>query len=231
MTQQHTASAAGKPAGPGGFTLIEIVIAMTILAILAAAAIPSIRSVQRERLAREPIQELLRIAKEARLQAMREQRPYQVVLHSGGFTATRYYDPYLNFADITGFVAAADQVADDPIIPDADSATNGAAVVGDKAQGTPAFDSPGNLPPTARAPKKKEWIEKYQLPPGITYNVKFWHETDPTEIQGETVKLLVFQSSGVCEPFHIHLSRENATFDVDFSALTVDIVKEASQVK
>jgi len=223
--------AAGRPAGERAFSLIEIVIAMTILAILAAAAIPSLRGIQRERLAREPIKELVRVAKEARLQAMKEQRPYQVVLHSGGFTAIRYFSPYLNFADLAEFTTAANQVADDPLIPDNDPTINGASVQGANSQGTPAFDSPGNLPPTARAPKKKEWVEKYQLPPNTTYSVKFWHETEPTEIQGETLKLWVFQPSGVCEPLKLHLVRDNATFDIEFSALSVDIVKESSAVQ
>ncbi len=204
---------------------------MTILAIIAAAAIPSLRGLQRERLAREPVKELVRIAKEARLQAQKEQRPYQVVLHSGGFTATRYFSPYLTFADITEFVTAADQVAEDPLIPENDPTANGAAVQGDKSQGAAPFDSPGNLPPTSKVPKKKEWIEKYDLPPSTTYSVKFWHETDPTDIQGETVRLWVFQPSGICEPIKIHLARDNATFDIEFGSLSADIIKEASSVK
>ncbi len=204
---------------------------MTILAVIAAAAIPSLRGVQKERLAREPIVELTRIAKDARLHAMKEQRPYQVVLTATGFTATRYFDPYLSFADLSEFMTSAEQQADDePPPPDADSTQAGANVQADNMTAPPAFDSPGNLPPTTKLPQK-EWTEKYDLPQGVTYNAKFWHETDPTEIQGEVVKLWVFQPSGICEPLKIHLARDQATFDVEFSALTVDIVKEASAVQ
>ena len=218
-------------AAVAGFSLIEIVIAMTILAILAAAAIPSLRGVQRERLAREPIKELVRIAKDARLHAMKEQHPYQVVLHSGGFTATRYYDPYLHFADLAEFMTTTDMAADVDLPPEVDPTAAGANVQADNVTGAVAFDSPGNQPPTAKAPPKKEWTEKYDLPPGTTYSAKFWHETDPTDIQGETIKLWVFQPSGICEPLHLHLVRDKAVFDIDFSALTVDIVKEASSVE
>ncbi|MDB6117686.1 MAG: hypothetical protein JWO08_1467, partial [Verrucomicrobiaceae bacterium] len=182
---------------------------MTILAVLAAAAVPSLRGVQRERLAREPIKELVRIAKDARLHAMKEQRPYQVVMTSTGFTATRYFDPYLSFADLSEFLTTTDAMGDDePPPPDADPTSAGASVQADNITGPVAFDSPGNLPPTAKAPPRKEWTEKYDLPSGTTYSVKFWHETDPTDIQGEVVKLWVFQPSGICEPLKVHLTRD-----------------------
>ncbi len=216
---------------PAGFSLIEVVIALTILAVLSAAAIPSMRGVQRERQARVPIQELVRIAKDARLHAMKEQRPYQVVLTSTGFTATRYFDPYLSFADLSEFLTVIDQAGDEDPVQEADPTSAGANVQADNVTGPVAFDSPGNLPPTAKAPLKKEWTERYDLPPGTTYSVKFWHETDATDIQGEIVKLWVFQPSGICEPMKIHLARDQATFDIEFSALTVDIVHEASAIQ
>lgn len=204
---------------------------MTILAIIGAAMIPSLRGVQRERQAREPIKELVRLAKDARLHAMKEQRPYQVALHAKGFTATRYFDPYLQASELTTFMTVSDQQAEaDVPPPPADSTNAGANAKADNAQGAMAYDSPGNTPPTAKAAPQKEWTENYDLPAGTTYRAKFWHETDPVDIQGEVVKLWVFQPSGICEPLHLHLDREGATFDIDFSALTVDIVKEASTI-
>lgn len=203
---------------------------MTILAVMAAAAVPSLRGVQRERMAREPIKELVRIAKDARLHAMKEQRPYQVVMTSTGFTATRYFDPYLSFADLSEFLTTADMAADEEP-PPVDPTSAGANVQADNITGPVAFDSPGNLPPTAKAPPQKEWTEKYDLPQGTTYSVKFWHETDATDIQGEVVKLWVFQPSGICEPLKLHLARDQATFDVEFSSLTVDIVHESSAIQ
>ena len=72
---------------PAGFTLVEIIIALTIVIIIAAASIPTFKGLRAEQQALEPVQELTRMAKEARLRAMREKRPYQIVFHGTGFTA------------------------------------------------------------------------------------------------------------------------------------------------
>jgi hypothetical protein len=47
-------------------------------------------------------------------------------------------------------------------------------------------------------------------------------------VAGDVVKLWVFQPTGICDPIKLSLSNEAASFTVEFSALTVDIVKEAS---
>ena len=75
--------------GGRGFTLVEIIIAMTILIIIAAGSIPTFRGLQAEQQTREPIEALTRLAKEARSRAMKERRPYQVVIHASGLPVFR----------------------------------------------------------------------------------------------------------------------------------------------
>jgi len=69
------------------------VIALTIVAAMPAASVPTLRGLQNERIAREPIAELLRLGKDARLRAMKERKPYQVAITAQGFTASRDFDP------------------------------------------------------------------------------------------------------------------------------------------
>ena len=88
------------------FTLVEIVIALTIVAVLAAATVPMLKGFQDERLAREPVTALLKLAREARMRAMQEKRPYQVAFHATGFTASRYFNPYLQLTELNEFLAA-----------------------------------------------------------------------------------------------------------------------------
>ena len=214
---------------PGtGFTLIEVVIVLTILAVLAAATVPTFRGLQNERIAREPIAELLRLGKEARLRAMKERKPYQVAITAQGFTASRYFDPYLNLAELTEFLALADEAENqglkvDDVIEPASLAPDPSSV-GKVSESVPASNGQAQV-------IKAEWNERYTFPEGCLVALQFWHESVPVPVEGEMVKLWVFQPNGMCEPVKVQLQREKAKFDVEFSALTADIVREASEIQ
>ena len=219
-----------------GFTLIEIVIVMTILAVLAAATVPTFRGMQRERAAREPIAQLVDLAKEARLRAIKEKRPYQIAFTPTGFYATRYFDPYLTVTTLTDFVTQADLAAEAGLkeeeAPDAEAGAENQAITA-ALTGVAPGDTPANsTAATAESPQeaflKAEWVERYDLPVGTTVGVQYWYETVPTVVAGEMVKLWVFQPTGICDPIKLSLEREGASFAVEFSALTVDIVRETS---
>ncbi len=206
-----------------GFTLVEIVIALTIIVVITAAAIPSFRGFRDEQIAREPVTALVRMAKEARLRAMKEKRPYQIAFHAGGFTASRHFNPYLQLAELNEFIAAAEEgitgLRDDGIQDEPDSEVNASR--------------PGSALPLAPPPPQldNQWSESYQLPPGTNYTLKFWHEIQPFPIEGEIVKLWVFQPTGICQPLTIEMMRESATFHIEFSALTADITREIIDLK
>ncbi len=222
---------AGSPLPPmrtrshAGFTLVEVVIALTIVVIIAAASIPSFKGMRDEQLAREPIQELVRLAKQARLRAMKEKRPYQVAFASNGFTASRYFNPYLQLSELTQFLEE-DEAGTRRINPnedeeekDLDSSANTLAKRDDLALAPPPLKLDDN------------WHVHYDLPPNTRYTLEFWQDLEPTIVEGDVVKLWVFQPSGICRPLKIHLERETAVFDVEFASLTADIVKEAINVR
>ena len=146
---------------------------------------------------------------------MKEKRPYQIAFTSKGFAATRYLSPYLQAAQLDKFLQQTqlDEQAEDARPAPLDAVTTA----------TP----PGSSP----APAFKEWTQNYSLPAGTAYSVQFWHETNPTDVAGDLVKLWVFQPSGMCPPVTVKMERESATFQVAFSALTADIVKEISDIK
>ena len=207
-----------------GFSLVEIVIALTILTVLAAAAVPMFKGWRDEQLARQPVIELVRLAKEARLRAMREKRPYQVAFYQGGFVASRYFSPYLQFAELSEFMEQAEsgQFRLNPNADDADADLDAGA--GDK----PKTDLP--LAPTAQK-FDDNWNEHYNLPTDVQYTLKFWNEVQETPASGEVVKLWVFQPTGICIPLKLHLERESSIFDVEFNALTADITREVVDLK
>lgn len=207
-----------------GFTLVEIIIALTIVAVLAAATVPMFKGFQNERIAREPVTALLKMARECRMRAMQEKRPYQVAFHATGFTASRYFNPYLQLTELNEFLASGEE---EPLVEKT-------IEEGDKSD----LDSGANalkttdLPIAPPPPKFDEhWTEKYELPKEVKYALQHWYDAEPTVIEGDLVKLWVFQPSGVCQPLKIHVEGPASTFDVEFAALTADIVKETVDLR
>lgn len=208
---------AARIPGARGFTLIELVVVFTIVAVLAAAAIPSFQGLKDEQVAREPVAALARMAKEARLRAIREKHPYQIAFTEKGFSATRYLSPYLQAAELDRFLAEAQLTEPDP--------EDAAAEEPPTPAGSPT--DPAAAPP----PAFKEWTESYTLPEGTLCTVQFWHEVEPTQIAGAIVKLWVFQPSGICPPLTVRMEHERASFEVGFSALTADLISEKSEIR
>ena len=204
-----------------GFTLVEIVIALTIVAVLAAATVPMLKGFQDERLAHEPVTALVKLAREARMRAMTEKRPYQVAFHGGGFTASRYFNPYLQLAELQEFMATGENPPVEQPTFDKNDLDSGGSVT-----------KTTELPLAPPAPKYDEhWTEKYQMPQDMKYSLQFWYDTESTYLEGDLVRLWVFQPSGICQPLKIHIERDSVTFDVEFAAMTADIVKESVDLR
>lgn len=203
-----------------GFTLLEIVIVLTLLAIVVAASVPSLQGLRDEQTAREPITALAVLAKQTRLRAMQEKRPYQIAFTEQGFTATRYISPYLQAVQLEEFIQRAAIQADAVSLAQPEPESS--------AQGSSFTD---NSPAITTTPIAfKEWTERYTLPAGTTYSVQFWHESVPAPVAGNLVKLWVFQPSGMVSPITVRLNRENASFEASFNSLTADIVSEKSDL-
>lgn len=207
-----------------GFTLVEMVVALTIVAVAFTFTVPVIRSLRSEQQAREPIIELVRLAKEARIRAMREKRPYQVAFYPGGFVASRYFTPYLQLSELTTFLQE-EEAGVRRLNPNADD--------NDSDLDAGAGEIPKtDLPLAPAAPKLNDhWEEHYDLPQDVQYSLKFWHDLEETLIEGDVVRLWVFQPTGICQPLKIHLDRQSAVFDVEFGALTADITREVIDLK
>ena len=207
-----------------GFTLVEIVISLTIIIVIAAGAVPMFKGLREEQLAREPVIELVHLAKEARIRAMREKRPYQVAFYEGGFVASRYFTPYFQLSELTTFLQEEETGARrlNPNEDDNDSDLD----AGSGEQPKTA------LPMAPTAPKLDDnWQEHYELPKDVQFSVKFWNDVQETPVSGEIVKLWVFQPTGICVPLKLHLDRQSATFDVEFGALTADITREVIDLR
>lgn len=214
------------------FTLIELVLVLTILAVIAGAAVPSVTGMMQEAEARKPLEELARLAKRTRLRAMEEKRPYQIAFTSTGYTATRYLSPYLQAAQIDEFIERteheAEQKLEAGLIQENGEATPGSV----PAPPSPPPASGTDSPPQSVPPPHvfKEWTEKHTLPEGMTCSIQYWYEPQATSIEGTEVKLWVFQPTGMVTPLKVTMTTSSGTaYSADFNALTADIVKETSE--
>ena len=208
MKRCPTPLIACQPGGRCGaaFTLIEIILVLSLVAIMAAAAVPAINGLREDEAARKPLTELAKLAKETRLRAMHDKRPYQIAFTHNSFTATRYLSPYLELAELEKFLQApaADPQQEQQLRDEID-------------------DGLASIQPYVN------WTKSYSLPDNLSYNIQFWHEPAPTEIGGSLVKLWVFQPSGVVAPISINIIHGGNVHSATFTALTADIARTSSQ--
>jgi prepilin-type N-terminal cleavage/methylation domain-containing protein len=206
-----------------GFTLVEIIIAITIVAILAGAALPTITGIERERAAREPVAELLRMARSVRARAMAEQRPYQIAFDHRGFHAARFFNPYGESEEFDELVQEIALIEEQQEIIEA-SQERGIDMDAEREETYADRDFD-------KAREGMQFHEAYELPEGVNYELLYWGETEWIDMQSGLFRRWVFQPSGMCQPLRIRVQSENAFFEVEFHPLTGDIKSEQSWVE
>ena len=73
--------------GRHAFTLIEIIVAMTIIAVIAAVAIPTLKGLNEDEQRRAILVSIAEMVQTVRDRAMQERHPYEIVLEQGGLHA------------------------------------------------------------------------------------------------------------------------------------------------
>lgn len=213
-----TTSATGR--ADGGFTLVELIIAISVVSILAGLAVPAIDSVKRERQAREPVNALYLAARDVRLRAMKEQRPYQIVFDREGFRAARFFQPYGGREEFDQLRLELEQLDQRDAIIEAS-----------RARGI-------QLAPEEEPDLRREQVEEglrffaeYAFDPDLACSLKFWDETEWVNLSGGEFRRWIFQPSGMCEPLRVRVESDGAFFEIAFHPLTADIQSETSWVE
>lgn len=188
----------------GGFTLLEIVLVLAIIAILAVVSIPAVKGIQDGVRARRPLVELAKMAQSARLRALEEGRPYQVIFSDAGFRATRYFDPYAEQFDVEAFFAELER--------DELERQNGGGVSDPNDENA--------------LPARPELALSYELPEGVTLEVQRWGEPLPMPLTDGRLHSWVFQPSGLCNPVRVRFGEGEGYHEAFFNTLTADIDHE-----
>jgi len=198
---------------------VEVVIAISVLAILTGLAVPAIDSVQRERLAREPVNKLILMAREIRGRAMAEQRPYQIVFDGEGFRASRFFHPYGGPGEFETLRQELEQLELRDEIVEA-SENRGMAV--EETEPDPLEE---------QVEEGLRFLEEYKIDPSLQVSLKFWDDTQWVSVDGGELRRWIFQPSGMCEPMRIRVEAEKSYFEVEFHPLTADVKSERSWVE
>lgn len=216
----RTTSGTGRPlAHSAGFTLVEVIIAISIVAILTGLAVPAIDSVQRERLAREPVNRLILLAREIRGRAMAEGRPYQIVFDGAGFRASRFFHPYGGREEAQTLRKEIDLLEEQDEIAKASQNRGIASEVVDPD------------PLKEQIIEGQRFLEEYVIDPTLQVSLKFWNETQWVTMTGGEYRRWIFQPSGMCEPMRFRVEADKSFFEIEFHPLTADVKSEKSWVE
>jgi len=202
-----------------GFTLVEIVISMTVAAVLVGISVPAITGLQRQQEAREPVTELVRMARTVRARAMVRQHPYQIAFDHQGFYAAEYFSPYGGKEEFDELVKELEVAERNREMVEASEKRLGklggqqAASVSDESVEADFF------------------YENYELPTGVRYEIMMRGDHQWVSMSDGEFKRWVFQPSGMCDPFKIRIQSDKAFFEVSFHPLTGDIKEEKSYVE
>ena len=198
---------------------MELVIAIAVLALLTGLAVPAIDSAQRERIAREPVNELYSLAREVRLRAMKERRPYQIVFDRDGFRAARFFQPYGGREEFDQLRLELEQLEQ-----------RDAMVEASKARGID-LNAEEVDPKALEVEEGLRFFEEYEFNSEIDCSLRFWDETDWVFLSGGEFRRWIFQPSGMCEPLKVRVESDGSFFEIEFHPLTADIKSERSWVE
>ncbi|MCB1099323.1 MAG: prepilin-type N-terminal cleavage/methylation domain-containing protein [Verrucomicrobiales bacterium] len=217
------------PARRDGFTLIELVIAMTIIVVIVGVAIPAMQGVSDERNARKPIDALADMVQEVRSKAMIEQEAYQIVFDAEGFYALRYFNSYRNRDDFKQLLIEmqkpqdAEGVATDTV--ERSGATTGDGQVVEAAPNLLTEINEGR-PEAKVAMRRDTWLKSFKKPVDIDLTLLFWGDPKWNKVENDYFRRWVFQPTGMCNPLQVRSEIGDGFFEIQFDPLTGEVLRE-----
>ena len=213
--------------GDGAFTLIEIVVALTIAAVIAAVAIPTLKGLGREEAARVPMKTLADIVQEARLRAMREHRAYQIVFEREGIHASPAMHPYEKRDD---FLKHLEEMRTPPRIEVIQrvvmqrTEVKREEIVGRRAveQTVAAPEEPARFQPP--------WTVSIPLSQETECEILMWGDGEWDVIDGDKMRRWVFQPTGMANPARVRLHTEAAALEAGYDLLTGELLYERTRL-
>lgn len=214
------------------FTLIELIVALTIIALIVAASFPSLRAFHEDAEARKPVTEFVQLVQETRRQAMSDREPRQIVFDQGVIYSLRYSHPYDEGMTFKEFLLrrkeenqrildeiARMEVLRVQVLADEPPAADGSTTKG---------EDPKDKPPEKPAQLLHDEVREQALPEGMTCEVKGWGEPEWQVFDGRYFRRWVFQSNGLCDPLSVRFLIGKLVYELEFDPLTGELRKQRS---
>lgn len=217
-------------AAPGGraFTLIEIVVALTIIAVIAAVAIPTIKGLNAEERAREPVKILAELVQEVRHRAMREGRSYQIVFEREGIHASRTMFPYEKREEFLKFL---DEMRRPPLIETISrTGLERVEVQRQEVVNARPVNEPGSSGRAEPARFERPWTQTIALDSGTECEVLMWGDGEWDLIEGEKMRRWVFQPTGMANPARVRLRTKSVELEAGFDLLTGELTRQRTRL-
>jgi len=216
IQSQHS----GPPAGPcRAFTLVEIVVSLTIIAVIAAVAIPTLKGLNRDERARAPITSLAEVVQEARHRAMRERRTYQIVFELEGIHASPAMYPFEKRED---FLKHLEELR---MPPAAEAIQRTGVEHQEVVKGGAVEPAP---PPEQRF--EPPWTVSIPLEAGTECGVLMWGDGEWDVLDGGKMRRWVFQPAGMSNPARVRLRSDGGEMEAGFDVLTGELTSERSRL-
>lgn len=218
----------------GGFTLIEIVVALTVVAVIAAVAIPTLKGLNRSEQARAPVQALAELVQEVRNRAVREGRAYQIVFERGGMHAMAGSRTFNRREDLIDHLkelrtppvitVTEKQLSDRPeVVREAPAITSFSA---GQAMKPMVSQNPGE--PSPEAPGiEMPWCESIPLDLKTACAVLLWGDPEWDSMDGDKLRTWVFQPTGMISPARVRLQEAGQELEAAFDPMTGELTAES----
>lgn len=214
-------------AGTDGFTLIEIVVSLTIISVIAAITIPTLKGFEREQKARQPIQTLADVVQEVRHRAMRDRQSYQIVFEHEGIHASTAMYPYEKRDE---FLKQLEEMRTPPKPNPIERAITQRVEVQRQEIGNRASHEIDGAAPAEAPPIEPPWTVTIPLAQGTECEVLMWGDGDWDVIEGQKMRRWVFQHTGMANPARVRLRTGSEELEAGFDPLTGELTRERTRL-
>ncbi|MGI8604864.1 MAG: prepilin-type N-terminal cleavage/methylation domain-containing protein [Verrucomicrobiales bacterium] len=218
------------------FTLIEIVVALTIIAVIAAVAIPTMNGLNDEEEAAAPLRDLAEMVQEARQRATHERRTYQIVFERAGVHACEFSFPQVRRTEFLKQLAEArtppkkeDIVREQILRTEVTREEFAAPLSPSTATARPLALNPATSLEVAGT--MMPWTQTISLPPKAECAVLLWGDGEWDILEGEKIRRWVFQPLGIANPARVRLRLDGAERESSFDALTGELRSQRSRLR